>query len=67
MYVVLALYDSRTQEYNIPFVREMLSGRKAVLITIGVWEEGLLVPLGNPLGIKTIADLVSAKATIVNH
>ncbi|TWH54873.1 LOW QUALITY PROTEIN: XRE family transcriptional regulator of molybdate metabolism [Dulcicalothrix desertica PCC 7102] len=61
------LYDSKTQEYNIPFVREVLSDKEAVLISIGVWEEGLLVPLGNPLKIKTIADLVEAKATIVNR
>ncbi len=61
------LYDPNTQEYNIPFVREVLYDRKAVLITIGVWEEGLLVPLGNPLEIKTIKDLVEARATIVNR
>lgn len=61
------LYDPQTQEYNIPFVREVLSDREAVLITIGVWQEGLLVPLGNPLGIRTIKDVVKAKATIVNR
>lgn len=36
------LYDPETGEHNTPFVREVLGARKAVLITLGVWEEGLL-------------------------
>lgn len=61
------LYDPQTGEYNIPFVREVLAGRNAVLITLGIWEEGLLVPSGNPMGIKTVTDVVSLEATIVNR
>lgn len=61
------LYDAETGEHNIPFVREVLGGREAVLITLGVWEEGLLVQPGNPMGIKTVTDLVDAKAVIVNR
>lgn len=61
------LYDPETGEYNIPFVREVLAGREAVMITLGVWQEGLLVQSGNPLGIKTVTNLVDAGATIVNR
>ena len=61
------LYDPETGEHNIPFVREALAGRSAVLITLGVWEEGLLVPPGNPKGIKTVSDLVELGITIVNR
>ena len=61
------LYDPETGEHNTPFVREVLGGREAVLITLGVWEEGLLVESGNPMGIKTVTDLVEAKAMIVNR
>ena len=61
------LYDPETGEHNIPFVREALAGRNAVLITLGVWEEGLLVPPGNPKGIKTVTDLVELGITIVNR
>lgn len=61
------LYDPETGEHNTPFVREVLGGREAVLITLGVWEEGLLVESGNPMGIKTVTDLVDAKAMIVNR
>ncbi|BAY24197.1 XRE family transcriptional regulator [Calothrix sp. NIES-2100] len=61
------LYDPETGEYNIPFAREVLAGREAVMITLGVWEEGLLVQPGNPKGIKTVTNLVEAGATIVNR
>ena len=61
------LYNADTGEHNIPFVREALTGKSAVLITLGVWEEGLLVPSGNPMGVKTVSDLVEFGATIVTH
>ncbi|MBR8840079.1 MAG: helix-turn-helix domain-containing protein [Stigonema ocellatum SAG 48.90 = DSM 106950] len=61
------LYDPHTGEYNTPFARDVLDGRAAVLISLGVWEEGLLVQSGNPLGVRTIIDLVEAGATIVNR
>ncbi len=61
------LYDPESGEHNTPFVRDALGGRAAVLITLGVWEEGLLVQSGNPLGVKTVTDLVQAGATIVNR
>ncbi|WP_443193785.1 substrate-binding domain-containing protein [Nostoc sp. UHCC 0926] len=61
------LYDPQTGEYNIPFVREAIAGRNAVLITLGVWQEGLLVPPGNPMGVKTVSDLVEFGATVVTH
>ncbi|QLE58879.1 substrate-binding domain-containing protein [Nostoc sp. TCL26-01] len=61
------LYDAKTGEYNVPFARDILAGREAVLITLGVWEEGLIVPSGNPKSFKTLGDLVAANATIVNR
>jgi len=61
------LYDPQTREHNIPFVREASIGKNFVLITLGVWEEGLLVPAGNPMGVKTVSDLVEFGATIVTQ
>ncbi|MEH2279663.1 MAG: substrate-binding domain-containing protein [Nostoc sp.] len=61
------LYYPETGEHNIPFVRKALAGKSAVLITLGVWEEGLLVPPGNPKGIKTVSDLMELGITIVNR
>ncbi|MCW5317102.1 helix-turn-helix domain-containing protein [Nostoc sp. KVJ3] len=61
------LYDPETGEYNTPFVRDVLAGREAVLITLGVWEEGLVLKPGNPMGIRTVKDLVAGGGTIVNR
>ncbi|MBD2437592.1 substrate-binding domain-containing protein [Nostoc sp. FACHB-110] len=61
------LYDPKTGEHNIPFVREVLADKSAVVITLGLWEEGLLVQSGNPKGWETLSDLVKAKATIINR
>ncbi|MEA5573710.1 substrate-binding domain-containing protein [Calothrix sp. UHCC 0171] len=61
------LYDSQTGEHNVPFAREILAGKEAVLITLGIWEEGLLVPPGNPMGIQTVADLASRGVSIANR
>ncbi|MDZ8228257.1 MULTISPECIES: substrate-binding domain-containing protein [unclassified Nostoc] len=61
------LYDADTGEHNIPFVRKALTDKSAILITLGVWEEGLLVPPGNPMGVKKVSDLVEFGATIVTH
>ncbi|MBH8576566.1 helix-turn-helix domain-containing protein [Nostocaceae cyanobacterium CENA369] len=61
------LYDPHTGEHNIPFVRKVLTGKDAVLITLGVWEEGLLVQPGNPMKVKTVSDLVEFGATVVTH
>ncbi|HLO83968.1 MAG TPA: substrate-binding domain-containing protein [Nostocaceae cyanobacterium] len=61
------LYDQQTGDYNTPFVRQVLAGREAVLITLGVWEEGLMVQSGNPKGISSLTKLVEIGATIVNR
>ncbi|MGH1396011.1 MAG: substrate-binding domain-containing protein [Trichormus sp.] len=61
------LYDPQTGEHNIPFAREALDGRSAVLITLGIWEEGLVVAPGNPMEIKSLSDLVELEATIINR
>ena len=61
------LYDSKTKQHNVPFVRAALKDTTAVLINLGIWEEGLLIECGNPLGLKTVADLVQPDVTIVNR
>lgn len=61
------LYSPQTEEHNAPFVRHTLTSKAAVLINLGVWEEGLLVRHGNPLGLRTVADLAQPGVTIVNR
>ncbi|MBF2067288.1 MAG: helix-turn-helix domain-containing protein [Calothrix sp. C42_A2020_038] len=61
------LYCSETGEHNTPFVHRSLENKAAVLINLGVWEEGLLVQQGNPKNLKTVADLAQSGVTIVNR
>jgi putative molybdopterin biosynthesis protein len=61
------LYDEATQEYNIPFVRAAVQNTPAFLINLGIWEEGLLLQPGNPLAIKSVADLAQPEVKIVNR
>lgn len=61
------LYCAETQTFNVPFVRQVLQGQTAVLINLGLWEEGLLVAPGNPRGIRGVADLTRAGVQIVNR
>lgn len=61
------LFDPESGEYNLPFVHRWLPGRPVVLVNLGVWEEGLLVRPGNPLAIRTAADLAQPGVRIVNR
>lgn len=61
------LYDPTSGTYNTPFVSRVIPDRPAVLVNLGVWEEGLLVRPGNPLGLRSIADLAQPGVTIVNR
>ncbi|MBD2078111.1 helix-turn-helix domain-containing protein [Phormidium sp. FACHB-592] len=61
------LYDPVTQEHNVSFVQAVLQEIPAVLINLGSWEEGLLLQPGNPLNLKTVADLTQPGVTIVNR
>lgn len=42
-------------------------GRAFSVVTFALWEEGLVVPRGNPKGIRTIADLANSKVRFVNR
>lgn len=67
------LYDPVSQDHNVPFVQTALQTQAAlqnvaaVVINLGSWEEGLLIQPGNPLRLKTIADLTRSDVRIVNR
>ena len=61
------LYDPDSTEYNVPFVRRIMRDRAVVLITLGVWDEGLVVRPGNPCNVRTVADLAQPGITMVNR
>src|SRR5262245_4192874 len=61
------LYDPASTEYNVPFVRRIMRDRAGVVITLGVWDEGLVLRPGNPRNISTVADLAQPGVTMVNR
>lgn len=63
----LHLFDPITGESNLPFLRRHLKGSAYEVVTFATWEEGFLVRKGNPLSIRTAADLAQAAVTLVNR
>ena len=61
------LVDPTTGEENAPFARRLLGGQPVVLVHLGVWEEGLVVAPGNPLGVRGVTDLARPGVAIVNR
>ncbi|ADL07056.1 molybdopterin biosynthesis protein [Thermosediminibacter oceani] len=63
----LHLLDPETGEYNLPYIRKYLAGRKVVLVNLAYRQQGLMVAKGNPKGIRGIEDLVREDVTFVNR
>jgi molybdate-binding protein len=61
------LWDPDSGEYNLPYVRRELAGRRLVVVTVSQWQQGLIVAKGNPKGIAGPADLAQRQVTIVNR
>jgi putative molybdopterin biosynthesis protein len=61
------LWDPESGEYNLPYVRRELAGRRIVVVTLSQWQQGLIVARGNPKGIAGPADLARRDLTIVNR
>ena len=61
------LLDEESGEYNVPFVRRVLTGVPATVITLVGRTQGLLVPRGNPRGISSLEDAVRGDMTIINR
>jgi putative molybdopterin biosynthesis protein len=61
------LWDQEAGEYNVPYVRRELSGRRLIIVTLSEWQQGLIVARGNPKGISGPADLERSDITIVNR
>ena len=61
------LLDEATGEYNIPFVKRLLSDREIILINLVYREQGLLVRKGNPGSIRGFEDLTRPDVVFVNR
>jgi molybdate-binding protein len=61
------LEDSRTGEFNLPFVRRQFVRQDMAVITFAEWEAGFVVANGNPKSIRHIEDLARKNIRFVNR
>jgi putative molybdopterin biosynthesis protein len=61
------LLDEATGEYNISFIKKFLPDVPLQLINLTYREQGLLVPRGNPLNIKSFEDLTRSGVRFINR
>ena len=61
------LLDNQTGEYNLTYVKRYLSDIPVRLINLVMREQGLIVPKGNPKGIRGIEDLGRDDIVFINR
>jgi molybdate-binding protein len=61
------LWDNASDTYNLPFVRRLLPGRLAVLVTLVHRSLGLIIPRGNPQRLLGLADIARSDVRLVNR
>jgi putative molybdopterin biosynthesis protein len=61
------LLDEETGEYNVSFIKRLLSDKRIVLMNLVYREQGLLVLKGNPKSINGFKDLTRDDVIFVNR
>jgi putative molybdopterin biosynthesis protein len=61
------LLDRATGDYNLPIINRMFPQGAVKVVTFAVWEQGLVLRLGNPKRIRTIAEVGRKDVTIMNR
>ena len=59
--------DHRSGTYNLPFLRRYLKGHHVTVVRFAAWEEGLLIPKGNPKKVCGIEDLARSSIRLINR
>jgi len=60
------LVDPMSGEYNLPYVRQIVSA-EVVTVTLFHRELGLVMLAGNPLGLRSLADLARSDVRMINR
>lgn len=61
------LWDEVTGAYNVPFVQRVLPNRKVMLLHLVQRLQGLIVPAGNPQGLRAVAGLAQPGVRFINR
>jgi putative molybdopterin biosynthesis protein len=61
------LLDEETGEYNVSYIKKLLSNTRTVLINLVYRTQGFIVPKGNPKGVKGFEDLKRKDVVFVNR
>jgi putative molybdopterin biosynthesis protein len=61
------LLNPETGEYNISYIRQYMPGIPVRVVALVNREQGLMVRRGNPLGIKSLEDLLKPGVRFVNR
>lgn len=61
------LLDPASQEYNLPFIRQLFVHEPITVIRLASREQGLIVAKGNPKNISNVTDFARKDVTIVNR
>ncbi len=63
----LHLFDRASHEYNLRAVRASFPGGGMAVLTFAHWEIGIVTQPGNPLNIRSVADLGAGDISIANR
>jgi len=61
------LLDPKTGEYNLSFLTSQFPDMNLVLVRMARRQQGLMVQPGNPLGVRSVADLAGYSLRIINR
>lgn len=61
------LFDGDTKEYNLPFIKRILTGHSYMVMNLVSRSAGFFVKPGNPKNIKTWEDLSKTNVTLINR
>ncbi len=61
------LFDPESGEFNIPYLKQYLPETPVKLVHFAFREQGLILPRGNPKGIRSLEDLVREDVRFINR
>lgn len=61
------LFDMRTREYNLPFIKKYLDNVPVTVINFAYRQQGFIVKKGNPYQIENITALIGKNIKFVNR